>query len=358
MQSIAIDVPLERRDTPEFPRGNRVFVHRNYDVNNRVFGNDIGYNNFTPDNSSVLREKEINPLTPSLDTRVIGSAPRVQPRTHPFGVNQDEKRREPNLAREVLTRQAFANIQNASLNEGEYKKNDESVFPSRIIAGNYINHTSSVNNTPVLPSKRLSDKDASSSKQRIEKLLRQSSVRDISASSGSAQDFLKSVSYKRPYELETGGNPQLWTDEVINYLIFFGNLCLSSADRCKKESIRHRRFSNTFQILVILLGALITATSLGDIDNQFRMIIGTVCGASTAILTSIQGFLKFPRKSELEALAYLELGRMARNIRIQLSKSKDLRVDPYEYIIKLENQREKILRKVGIDEEDVENFKI
>ena len=156
---------------------------------------------------------------------------------------------------------------------------------------------------------------------------------------------------RKPYEIGEVGDPNLWTDEIVQNIIDFGEICTSSANKCKKSSVKHRRVGNVIQILVVLLGALAAVTSIGNADNELKVIISTVSGSMVAILTSIQSFLKFPQRSEIEANSCLELERMSRSVRIELSKSKEFRVDPYKYIIKLENQREKILRKVGIDDD-------
>jgi hypothetical protein len=143
----------------------------------------------------------------------------------------------------------------------------------------------------------------------------------------------------------------LWTDECVHQLIVFGDICISSANKCKKSSIRHRRFGNTIQILVIVIGALAAATSIGTLEDSSKVLLSTITGVSVAILTSIQSFLGFPQKAEIEGSSCLELERISRNVRIELSKPIESRVDPYKYIIRLENQREKIIRRVGIDDD-------
>jgi hypothetical protein len=159
-----------------------------------------------------------------------------------------------------------------------------------------------------------------------------------------------SLEYK-PYENMETGYPNLWTDEVVQQLIDFGEICTESSIKCKKSSIKHRRIGHFIQISVISLGALAAATSIGTATNQTKEIISTISGTLIAIFTSIQSFLKFPQQAEVEASSTLELERMARSVRIELSKSKELRVDPYKFIIKLENQREKILHKIGIEDD-------
>ena len=156
---------------------------------------------------------------------------------------------------------------------------------------------------------------------------------------------------RKPYEMGELGDPNLWTDETVQQIMDFGEICTESANKCKTSSIKHRRTGNFIQILVILLGALSAITSIGSVDDATKVVISMVTGSMVAILTSVQSFLKLPQKSEVEANSCLELERMARSVRIELSKAKEFRVDPYKYIIRLENQREKIIRRVGIEED-------
>ena len=154
----------------------------------------------------------------------------------------------------------------------------------------------------------------------------------------------------KQYEIGNIGNPDQWTDETVQQLIDFGDLCSESSNKCKKSSIIHNRISNALQISVILLGAISATTSIGGIDCDKKNIISVVSGCMVFFFSSIQGYFQYPQKSEIEANSCIELERMSRSIRIELSKSKELRVDPFRYIIKLENQREKILKRVGIED--------
>lgn len=156
---------------------------------------------------------------------------------------------------------------------------------------------------------------------------------------------------KRHYDLENYVDPSLWTDETVEQLIQFSDICNESAIQCKRASIFHKKMSTFLQLSTIILGTVTATTSIGTIPVEIKTIISTVCGGLTALASSVQGYLKYSEKSEIEANSCFELQRIARGIRIELSKSKQFRVDPYKYIIQLENQREKILKRVGIEED-------
>lgn len=156
---------------------------------------------------------------------------------------------------------------------------------------------------------------------------------------------------RKSYELGNLGDPNLWTEETVQQIFDFSEICNDSATKCKQSSIKHHRISNILQLTLILIGAITTTTSIGSINENTKSTISVVCGCMVVFFSSIQGYLKYPQKSEIEAISCLELERMSRSVKIELSKAKEFRVDPYKYIIKLENQREKILKKVGIEDD-------
>lgn len=217
--------------------------------------------------------------------------------------------------------------------------------------------TSGITTTSQSPKNNGQSRIRDSCKNIIKNMLKTRSRNNISNNSNtgtpeSILDTRNSPSVDRkPYELEGFCDPNLWTDETVQQIIDFGEICTISANKCKKSSIKHRRIGNFFQITIIILGALTAAVSIGSTNNDSKLIISTICGTLIAVLTSVHGFLKYPQRTEIEAHSCLELERMSRSVRVELSKAKEFRIDPYKYIIKLENQREKILRRIGIDDD-------
>lgn len=156
---------------------------------------------------------------------------------------------------------------------------------------------------------------------------------------------------RKPYEMNTIGDANLWTDEMVHQLLEFSDICNETAIKCKKSSLRHRRIGRTIEVFLISLGALSFTSSMGTANDEIKLLISTVSGGMVALITSIQSLFKYSQRSETEASSCLELERMTRSIRTELSKSKELRTDPYKFIIKLENQREQIIKKIGIDDD-------
>jgi hypothetical protein len=145
----------------------------------------------------------------------------------------------------------------------------------------------------------------------------------------------------------------IWSDETVKQLIEFSDICNYSAIQCKRSAIRHKRIGQTIEVIVILLGSLSAMSSVGITDDvNTRLLINTISGISIAVLTGIQGFLKFLPRSEIELHSWLELEKISRCIKIELAKSVELRTDPYKLILRLEKQREQIIQHVGIEEEN------
>jgi hypothetical protein len=165
-----------------------------------------------------------------------------------------------------------------------------------------------------------------------------------------------STSLGESSDSETGLNSPVgegvWTDETIKQLIEFSDICNYSANQCKRSAMKHRRIGQCIEIMVILIGSLSALSSAGNfIDTETKLLISTICGLSTAVFTGVQGFLKFLPRSEVELNSWLELEKIGRSIKMEITKSVNLRVDPYKLILRLERQRDKIIRKVGIGEE-------
>ncbi len=146
-------------------------------------------------------------------------------------------------------------------------------------------------------------------------------------------------------------DPLLWTDEIEQQFLEFSTLCKYSASRCKSSAIWNNKISTIIQISLILMGSLTFSTAIGPFNELTKQIVSTICGISIAALTSIQSFLSLGKKSEVQSQVTYELERMARAIKLELSKKKESRSDPFDEIIKLENQREKLLKRVGIEED-------
>jgi hypothetical protein len=248
--------------------------------------------------------------------------------------------------------------------KNDKEKNDENDVVIDIINKNndvVIDIKEVINNIEYKPSHsiRIGSTDSPNCKTIVKNMLKTRSRSDIqnNFNTTNTPESVIEYNYKysptldhKQYEIGNIGNPDQWTDETVQQLIDFGDLCAESSNKCKKSSIIHNRISNALQISVILLGAISATTSIGGIDCDKKNIISVVSGCMVFFFSSMQGYFQYPQKSEIEANSCIELERMSRSIRIELSKSKELRVDPFRYIIKLENQREKILKRVGIED--------
>ncbi len=148
-------------------------------------------------------------------------------------------------------------------------------------------------------------------------------------------------------------NPVLsWTEDVEKCFLEFIDLCSSSATKCKNSSIRHKLYSRTIQVTTFLAGSLQFIVSFGDnISPRTKDFITMGCGIFTALGVSIQGKIDYTELSTKEQSACLNLERLTRTVRMEISKPIEQRVDSREYISHLENERQRILAEVGIENE-------
>ena len=145
----------------------------------------------------------------------------------------------------------------------------------------------------------------------------------------------------------------IWTDEIVREFLKYILLCKSSADKCKKSALRHKFYDILNMIVLFLSGTLLFIGSLGAnifTDEQFKYVTMS-CGILTDLCVTIISTFDFKEKITLESSACLQLERLYREVQIELAKPLKKRCDPSEYILRLENKREKILTQVGIEED-------
>ncbi len=152
-----------------------------------------------------------------------------------------------------------------------------------------------------------------------------------------------------PYGLNYCSNETVWSEDIKDYFIEFIEVCRSSSNKCRKSAIRHSYIDKFLSIFQFFAGTVIFVTSFGSIvDDSTRSYFGIVCGIITAAIAAIQAKGSYDKLSEIESQSCRNLEKMVRIIRLEIVKPPKYRVDPQEFIIHLENEREKILKKVSI----------
>ena len=148
-------------------------------------------------------------------------------------------------------------------------------------------------------------------------------------------------------------NPNAWTPEIEDILIDFSEICGKLAIICRKYSRRHKHIATLLQLLIIV-GALTSTLSISSTkEGENFFILNIICGFFTILLSSLQGYFDYSRCSEIEYRSSLELERMRVNIRTELAKHSQYRVDPCRYIIELETVKDKILKRINIVELEI-----
>lgn len=138
----------------------------------------------------------------------------------------------------------------------------------------------------------------------------------------------------------------LWNDDVENYYIEFQKICVSESVKYKQLNHRDKLLSNLLKFILLISSCFTFTLSLSSPDSVFFQVTTTITSILTTIITSIISFFAFEKRSEIEYYIYKGLDRINQTISIELIKPSQIRSDPYELILTLQNQRDELLKKL------------
>lgn len=144
----------------------------------------------------------------------------------------------------------------------------------------------------------------------------------------------------------------LWSSDIEKRCLLFDEICQESSKKTKKSSIHHRKISNILsysQIAIGSFGAFISVLSI--IPDITKNIINTIIGGTTALLTGIKIAYKGDQTSQIEATVTIELEKISRTIQNELAKPVHLRINPFDFLVTLETERNKLIKQVAIEDE-------
>ena len=81
---------------------------------------------------------------------------------------------------------------------------------------------------------------------------------------------------RKPYELNEIGSPELWTTDIVQQIMDFGDICEMSSKKCKTSSIFHKQMGNFIQLLVILIGSMSAVLPNVDLNDKTKLFITLV----------------------------------------------------------------------------------
>lgn len=145
-------------------------------------------------------------------------------------------------------------------------------------------------------------------------------------------------------------NAEIWNDEFESSFSEFKENCKAQANECQAQYVRNRRLDTSLKVFIVIFGIITVIASISQIDAEVRPIITGITGALSSGLGSLQAILKFGKRAEKSKFANFQLDKLARGIKFELLKPSCFRPSPWDYIIEIENQWEKILNELERNE--------
>ena len=136
----------------------------------------------------------------------------------------------------------------------------------------------------------------------------------------------------------------LWNDSVENYYTEFQKLCKEEADKYKYLSHRNELVSNILKFILLISGCFTFTLSITVANSLFMNTTTIVSSCLTAIITSLNGFFQFDKKSEIQYNIYRELDKLYNTISLEMLKPTYMRPDPYEFILSLRNRKDELMK--------------
>lgn len=138
----------------------------------------------------------------------------------------------------------------------------------------------------------------------------------------------------------------LWNDSIENYYLEFQKICKDESNKYKYLSHRNELISNILKFILLISGCFTFTLSISIPNSLFMNATTTISSCLTAIITSMSGFFKFDKNSEIQYNIYKELDKLYNCISLELLKPTYMRSDPYEFILSLQNRRDELLKSL------------
>lgn len=154
-----------------------------------------------------------------------------------------------------------------------------------------------------------------------------------------------------PFGLPTCKHPSLWTDKMEDYFLKYIDICHASSEKCRMASVKHQYYDKLMCVFNLCSGSVIFITSFDYIPDITKAYVAMACGIATSLVSAVQSKCSYDRLSEVEKESHRKLDKLAQMVKLELTKEKKHRVNPLLFMVVLENNREKILRQINIEDE-------
>jgi len=139
---------------------------------------------------------------------------------------------------------------------------------------------------------------------------------------------------------------ELWNDSIENYYIEFQKICKDEVLKYKYLSHRNEILSNILKFILVISSCFTFTLSISNPSSLFLSTTTTISSCLTTIITTLQAFFQFDKKSEIQNYIYKELDKVINSVSLELLKPTNIRSDPYELILSLQNRRDELLKSL------------
>lgn len=139
---------------------------------------------------------------------------------------------------------------------------------------------------------------------------------------------------------------ELWNDSIENYYIEFQKICKDEVLKYKYLSHRNEILSNILKFILVISSCFTFTLSISNPSSLFLSTTTTISSCLTTIITTLHAFFQFDKKSEIQNYIYKELDKVINSISLELLKPTNIRSDPYELILSLQNRRDELLKSI------------
>ena len=252
-------------------------------------------------------------------------------------------------------------------------RNNDQLYNNENLRISNINNINNINNdeSPLSDNKTIKIQDNSSSENSPDKPV--TPLSDDSVSSDLIQErniekrkrkYYRTIKYKdnknpkiKPINIDDIETPKsspsesprditqdLWNDLIENYYIEFQKLCKDESNKYKYLSHKNELISNILKFILLISGCFTFTLSITVANSLFMNTTTIVSSCLTAIITSLNGFFQFDKKSEIQYNIYRELDKLYNTISLEMLKPTYMRPDPYEFILSLRNRKDELMK--------------
>lgn len=170
----------------------------------------------------------------------------------------------------------------------------------------------------------------------------QNSQDNIINSRGITPEFLRTQSLLQRKE-------NMWNPILEKQIKQVAEDCEKKAKLSKYKAKKNFFIGRFMQITLILLGSISIYSTSAEIDLNIKNAVSIITGFSTTVISSVYTLFNFTKKSTIEFETSLGLYSLSMMLNSELLKPARIRKSPFELMQFAYMTRDKLIKKVGIE---------